>query len=72
MRQRTTSGPTPWRVLLLGDNAEQLGVMPLFKAHALARKLGREIIEIPPPGNLPIWRLKPIPNCQIEPENVKR
>ena len=60
------SDPTPWRVLLIGDNNEQLGVMPLFKAHDLAKKLGREIIEIAPRGNPPIWRLKPIPNCQIE------
>jgi translation initiation factor IF-3 len=59
-----TSGPTPWRVLLIGDNAEQLGILPLFEAHALAKKLGREIIEIAPQGNPPIWRLKPISNSK--------
>ena len=61
MNERSHSRPTPWRVRLIGDNAEQLGVMPLFKAHELAKRLGREIVEIAPQVNPPVWRLKPIP-----------
>lgn len=40
MRRRAHIGPSPRQVRLVGDNAEQLGIMPLFNAHELAKKLG--------------------------------
>jgi len=60
-KRRAKAGPTPWQVQVLGDR-QLLGVMPLFEALALAKRLNRDLLEIASDANPPIWRLMPKPN----------
>ena len=44
-------------VRVIGAEGDQLGVMPLFQAHAVAKKSGGELIEIAGAANPPVWRV---------------
>lgn len=44
-------------VRLIGENGEQLGTLPLFKALETAREQGLDLVEVAPAANPPVCRL---------------